>query len=115
MMLLALALSGIVLALASIWMVPRIICRLPPDYLHSGRRGPLVALVARNLLGAGLTVAGLIMLVTPGQGLLTLGLGLMLMDYPGKKWLLRRILSLGSLRKAINGMRAKRGHPPLQI
>jgi len=38
----------------------------------------------KNLLGVLLFMLGLIMLVTPGQGILTLLFGLMLMNFPGK-------------------------------
>ena len=39
---------------------------------------------AKNLLGATLVLAGLLMLFLPGQGVITLLAGLMIMNYPGK-------------------------------
>jgi hypothetical protein len=65
-------------------------------------------------LGALLVLLGLLMLVTPGQGLLTLFIGLMLMNYPGKhaleRWLVRRDGVMGGL----NWLRRKGNQPPLQ-
>jgi hypothetical protein len=69
---------------------------------------------AKNLLGGILVLAGLIMLLTPGQGLLTLLAGLVIMNYPGKfaleRWLITRPLVL----PAVNRLRRRRSHPPLR-
>ncbi len=47
----------------------------------------------RNLYGGLLIIAGVIMLFTPGQGLLTLLAGFLLLDFPGKRRTWRKILS----------------------
>ena len=41
-------------------------------------------LIAKNLLGFVLIVAGIAMLVLPGQGLLTIVVGVVLMNFPGR-------------------------------
>jgi hypothetical protein len=60
------------------------------------------------LLGIALSLPGV-----PGQGLLTILIGAMLLDFPGKrrceKWILRRRGVLST----INKLRARRGCPPL--
>lgn len=105
--------------------VPWLVCRLPGDYFQPGQRhrlssrGPVppvywLWVVARNLLGAVLILLGLIMFVTPGQGLLTLLAGLWLTNFPGKYRLERRIISVPGVLRAINWIRERRGHPQLQ-
>lgn len=103
--------------------IPWVVARLPRNYFNRPRRAPLresadhplVALglaVLKNALGALLVLLGLVMLVTPGQGLLTLLVGLLFMNFPGKyqleRWLLRRPGVFG----ALNWLRERRGRPP---
>jgi hypothetical protein len=100
------------------------IVRIPPDYfLHDRRQSlsskgshPFLRLLltgAKNALGAVLLLVGIVLLFLPGQGLLTLLLGLMIMNYPGKfdfeRWLVRRPHVL----PALNWLRARYGRPPL--
>jgi hypothetical protein len=54
------------------------------------------------------------MLLTPGQGLLTLLAGLLLMDFPGKYAMQRRLIEHPPILRAINRLRARHGHPPLR-
>jgi hypothetical protein len=69
--------------------------RLPRDYFTKEDRRPLESwaeqpalryalLTSKNLLGVVLLAAGLLMLLVPGQGLLTIVVGLILTDFPGK-------------------------------
>jgi hypothetical protein len=109
---------------AAVLLVPALIKRIPADYFSHSRRHRLVAnsrypalnfalTGAKNLLGAILVLAGLLMLFVPGQGLITLLVGLMIMNYPGKfvleRWLIRRPHVLS----AVNWLRARHGQPPL--
>jgi hypothetical protein len=59
--------------------------------------------------------AGIAMLVLPGQGLLTILIGFLMLDFPGKyrveKWLVSRRRLLG----AINWLRRRAGRVPLRI
>lgn len=104
---------------------PLIACRIPSDYFAHDDRPPsrfakrhwllrLALMTIRNLLGGLLFVAGLAMLVLPGQGLLTLLVACMLLDIPGKyrveKWLVQR----RPVHKPIDWLRQRRGLPPLQ-
>ena len=108
------------LVLAAV-LLPVVIVRLPADYFvrphddAAPRRSVSGWLwfVVRNLLGALFVLAGLAMLVLPGQGLLTILIGLLLLDLPGKRALERRILSRPRILEIANRMRARRGRPPL--
>jgi hypothetical protein len=55
------------------------------------------------------------MLVLPGQGLLTIILGITLMNFPGKYRLERWLVSRGSTLKLINYLRRRRGKPALVL
>jgi hypothetical protein len=69
--------------------------------------------VLKNLAGVVLAVAGLAMLVLPGQGLLTLALALLLLDLPGKQKLEARVLRSPRLLRLINNFRRRFGRPAL--
>ena len=70
-------------------------------------------LAAKNLLGYLLIVAGIAMLLLPGQGVLTMLLGFIMVDLPGKyrfeRWLVARPLVL----RSINMLRRRAGREPL--
>ena len=112
---------------ASSVIVAAVIVRLPPDYLSSSGAGDkqdssrgrssAVVKVLRNLLGWVLIAVGLVLSLPglPGQGLLTVLAGLFLVDFPGKRGLLRKLLSKPFLLKAINRLRAKFSRPPLVV
>ena len=112
--------------LISLLAIRFIIIRMPYDYFIRGRHDPrgyahpaaAIALrVGKNLLGAVVIIVGLVMSLPgiPGQGLLTLLIGLTLTDFPGKRrmelWFLRRRL----IRSAINGLRENAGKPALLL
>lgn len=111
------------LAAASLAAVPLLVVRLPQDYFvrprpRFGERlraaGPLgkAWLLLKNLLGFILGVLGLLMLVLPGQGLLTLLLALVLLDLPRKHRLEQRIVRRQGVRKALDGLRRRFHKPP---
>ena len=89
----------------------------PPPESFRGRHPALrwTLRLLKNLLGLLLLVGGVIMLFTPGQGVLFLLLGLMLLDVPGKRHLELRIVRNPAVLKSINTIRARAGRPPLQV
>lgn len=106
--------------------VPWVVTRLPADYFARPRRtawkagqgiAPLKALVGvlKNLLGAILLCVGLVMLVTPGQGVLTILAGLLLMNFPGKYRVERWLVMRPGVMRALNWLRARRGQTPFEI
>lgn len=116
----ALSLFAVVAAVIG---VPWVVARLPHDYFARPQRvvwreqkhEPLLALVfsvLKNLLGLVLVILGLIMLLTPGQGLLTLLVGLLLMNFPGKYQLERTLVSQPGVMRGLNWLRARRGEAP---
>jgi hypothetical protein len=104
--------------------VPMIIVALPKDFLwredeKTGRNllnlWYFPYLMFKNIMGAVFILAGLAMLVLPGQGLLTMLLGLGLITFPGKRRLIHRILGGKRIVKAINKLRSKFGKPPITL
>jgi len=75
----------------------------------------LAILVTKNAAGVVFVLAGLAMLVLPGQGILTILIGLTLVNFPGKRSLEKRIVRQEKVCFAINWMRSRAGRPPLKI
>jgi len=110
--------------LASLIVIPILVTRMRPDYFlsrqpsaeswigqHSAVRAALYVL--KNLCGLILVLAGAAMLVLPGQGVLTILVGVTLLNFPGKRRLELRIVRQRSVLRAINWMRARANRPPL--
>ncbi len=68
--------------------------------------------VAKNILGGLLVVMGVVMLFTPGQGLLTILIGLLLLNFPGKYRLERWLVLRPGVLRGLNWLRQRRGHRP---
>ena len=118
----SLLLLSLVTLLLTLVLLPVIIGRLPVDYFagprprHHVTTDPVLSVllfVVRNIVGAGLVLLGVVLLFTPGQGLLTLFVGLLLMDYPGKHALEQSLVRRDGVLAGLNWVRRKRGHPPL--
>lgn len=56
--------------------------------------------------------AGMVMIFIPGQGILTILLGLVLMDFPGKHRLIVLIIQHKRVWRALNWIRAKGRRQP---
>lgn len=113
------SLSTVIITLA---LVPVLITRIPADYftrdkrLHSNHAKPLFSFVfiaAKNLLGAVLLLIGFLLLFLPGQGLIMIFVGLLIMNYPGKYTLERWLIRRPGVLRAMNALRRKHGKLPL--
>ena len=113
-------------AVGSLFLVPYVVIRIPPDYFAAPRRREspfhrlhpvlyVLVIGLKNLLGLGLLLAGIVMLVLPGQGLLTMLIGLMLLDFPGKYRLERWFLSRPGVLSGVNWIRRRAGCPELVV
>jgi hypothetical protein len=120
-------LFSVVTFVVSIAVVTVVLVKLPANYFHSSHareflveRHPvlrMVGIIAKNLLGLVLVGFGVIMSLpgVPGQGVLTILLGIMLLDFPGKRALETRIVSRPRVNAAVNALRARFGKPPLML
>lgn len=73
------------------------------------------AVILKNLLGVFLIALGIMLSLpgVPGQGLLTILLGLIMLDIPGKRPLEARIIQRPAIRGAIDNLRRRFNKPPL--
>lgn len=104
-----------------------ILVKLPADHFKKGHHvefwsGPRPVLnaakvIGKNILGILLVAIGIVLSLpgVPGQGLLTVLLGVMLLDFPGKTSLERKLLSRQEITRTINRLRAKFDKPPLEL
>jgi len=112
--------------IGSLLVVPMLVSRIPDDYFSHERRErtewaehhPVIRMtliVAKNLFGYVIILMGIAMLVLPGQGLLTMIIGVMLINFPGKYRLERWLVSRKPILRSINWLRKKTGHAPLLV
>jgi len=118
---------SVVTFIASLITVPTLIVRIPPDYfarshrhkntssLHLLQPAKILLLIGKNLLGCFFLLAGIIMLVLPGQGILAILIGIGLLNFPGKFKIERWIVSRKHILKSMNWLRARAGKEPLII
>ncbi len=103
-----------------------LVAQIPENYFLHETRHPslwkvktpilrLMILVIKNVLGAFLIIGGLMMLVLPGQGLLTIVTGFLFVDYPGKFKLERKMVSYPAILNSLNWIRSKSNKAPLKI
>ena len=92
---------------------------LPGDHFTrtTRTRAHLALVILKNLLGAVLIVIGIALSVPgiPGQGLLTIFAGLLLLDIPGKRRFELSVLRRPSIRGKVDALRRRFGRPPLQF
>lgn len=105
--------------------VPWAVSRLPYDYFSSTERhvwrsrpnAPVTALllgVVKNVFGGLLVFLGVVMLFTPGQGLLTILIGMLLLNFPGKYRLERWLVLRPGVLRGLNWLRHRHGRRPFE-
>lgn len=115
---------SVAMFVGSLLAIPYCLKHLPVDFpSHGGRlsdpggrrsAGKLALLVLKNLLGLMLLGAGLLLLVLPGQGILTIVVALVLLDFPGKPRLIRRIFASKQVLEVANHIRKRAGKEPFE-
>ncbi len=120
------ALASIVMFVLGVLAVPLLVARIPADYFARAHRSDLcrskrsrwlhcIWVILKNILGLGLLFAGILMLVLPGQGTLTILLAAGLLDFPGKYRLEVWIVTRKGVLDSINWIRRKAGVEPLSL
>lgn len=118
--------ASVLIFFASLVIMPTLIVRIPADYFAHDDRPPsrwatthpavrLAILIGKNLLGAVLVLGGLAMLVLPGQGLLTIFAGFVLLDFPRKYAFERWLVGRRWVHRPVNWLRRKRHREPLEL
>lgn len=121
-----LGIASFTMVILSLIVVPLLVIRMQEDYFLENRNPRkslkkqhpvlrMTGLIAKNLTGGLLVISGVLLSLplVPGQGLLTVLIGLAIMDFPGKRrleiWLVKRKPVAWAIRK----LREKANRPPL--
>ena len=117
---------SVLLFVCSLIAIPLLVIILPSDYFL--RTPPtrqtssklkytsyLALSLMRNILGAVLILAGIVMLFIPGQGLITSLIGVSLSDFPKKRELEFKLLGQPKIINTINEIRKKAGKSPFLL
>ena len=114
-----------VLLILQLLSIPLILAALPTDYFVTEQRitprwlrdRPALHLTLRilaNVFGLIFIILGIIMLVAPGQGIISILVGLGLTDFPAKHHLQRRLAARQPVLKTMNWCRRLLKQPPLK-
>jgi hypothetical protein len=102
-----------------------VMVKVPPNYFSTHYQRDFLpnspwlvrwgAVIAKNIAGVFLILLGIILSLpgVPGQGFLTILLGLIFLDIPGKRPFEAKIIQRPAVLAAINKLRLKYGKPPL--
>jgi len=113
---------SLVISFAAIGLV---MVKVPPNYFSTHYQRDFLpnspwlvrwgAVIAKNIAGVFLILLGIILSLpgVPGQGFLTILLGLIFLDIPGKRPLEAKIIQRPAVLAAINKLRLKYDKPPL--
>lgn len=118
--------ASIIIFIVSLLSLPWLVAKIPEDYFVPKQRAGtpwkvhflglwLLMFAVKNVVGYLLLLSGFLMLFLPGQGILTMLTGLLLMDYPGKFQLERKIALSPTVLSKLNWLREKANQPPLKI
>lgn len=116
---------SVLMFFTTLMVVPMLAIRIPQDYfLHCKRHEVFwsnqhrvvrwFGLIAKNVMGVVFILVGLAMLILPGQGILTIFIGLMLVNFPGKYAVERWCVARGPVLKSINWLRRRAGRSTLE-
>ena len=120
-----LAALSIVFFIGTLIAIPFILVRLPADYFDIRVPRPwmqdhhpvlrVAGHIVKNAVGAVFLIAGFLMLFLPGQGVLTMLIGISMLDFPGKRKIEAKLIGQPTVLNVINSMRKKCGKPPLVL
>jgi len=112
---------------ANLGIVSLILVKIPANHFSKSRKtkfwaGPrpwlhAAKVIGKNIGGVLLVALGVVLSLpgVPGQGLLTVLLGIMLLDFPGRHRLEQKLLSKPSILNSINKLRDRFGKKPLEL
>lgn len=109
--------------LLNVLVIGFVFVKIPPHYFSSHYQDDFLpnsswltkwsAVILKNVAGLVMVIIGIVMLIGPGQGILSILTGLILMDIPGKRPLEARIVRRPAVLAAVNKLRAKYDREPL--
>jgi len=125
-LLLWLTIASVIGLVASLVLIPWILIQIPSDYFSHKKRQKhqwhndlpifrLVFLLMKNILGVIFIISGIIMLFIPGQGIITIIIGVILADFPYKYKIEQWIISHPAILRYINELRAQAKQSPIEV
>jgi hypothetical protein len=111
-----LAIVSVVMFVGSLVAVPVFLVKMPDDYFvrpHPPRS--LLRRATTTVVGLALVALGIAMLVLPGQGILTILVGLGILELPFKDRVVARLLKNPKVNAAIDKLRHKAGKGSLHL
>jgi small-conductance mechanosensitive channel len=109
----------------SLALVSMVLVKLPATYFQPAHERSFLenqrravrwsGMVLKNVVGFVVVLLGILMSIpgVPGQGILTILLGIMLLDFPGKRRLEYKLVSRPRVLQTINQLRRRFDKPPL--
>lgn len=117
-LLIYLSIFSLICFVASIFIIPFLVIRISPAYFREKRK-PIIdyknpvlrylVLILKNIFGFIFILLGFLMLFIPGQGLLSIAIGIFFINFPGKKKLEYKIFTHPKISSAVNYIRRKAG------
>ena len=112
---------SVILSVAGLALTPFVIARLPADFFLRLTQPPAPVMrrphparvIGRNVLGLLLLVLGILLVPLPGPGALVALLGLVLLDFPGKRRFLTAVLRRPTVWGSIGWLRRRAGRGPM--
>jgi hypothetical protein len=112
----AFGVGSVVMFVGTLVAIPVILVRVPDDWFVRPQCTRTVPVkIARTVLGTALIALGIAMHVLPGQGILTILVGLGVLDLPFKHRLVTRLLANPKVHGAIDKLRRKAGKGSLEL
>lgn len=115
----ALVLAGVTTSVLTLLLARQVLVHLPADHFRADRpvRGSSMQRWGVRLLGVLAIALGVVLALpgVPGQGLLLVLMGLVLMDLPVLRRLELKLLGMPRVLAQINRMRTRAGQPPLNL
>jgi len=111
----------------SLAIVSFVLVKIPPTYFQTGHSRDfladhpavvrVLAIIGKNVLGLLLVALGVVLSIpgVPGQGILTILLGIMLLDIPGRRRLEHWLVSRPKILSSINKLRQRFSKPALVL
>ncbi len=123
-LLIGIGIMSVITFLGSLIIIPILIINMDDDYFESKKKDTedrsktfnifaFIVNVLKNILGILFVLTGVLMLILPGQGIVTILIGISIANFPGKRKLELKLIRLKTIHNAINWIRAKAKKPPI--
>ncbi len=118
-----LGIGSFIFFIIMILITPWLVGKIPYDYFVNDKYSmksaskitKLIVNPIRNIFGLILLILGFIMLFTPGQGIITILLAVLVMRFPYKRELEQKIIANKNILKALNWLRDKNNKPHIIV